>query len=128
MSTQTAPMDLHSFTYWLATGEQGSSSREIVTTLTGVPVGSNYFAGSNWPRDPSDFRRCELLLRAVPAARSHLHHMTHVAPTWAALVEAWDELVELGESEVPGMFSGSRPRWRAPKMYARMKQLQDTHP
>lgn len=111
------------FREWLESGERGSSSETIVSVLTGVPISPRL----DHPYDPADFRRCELLLRAVPAARAEFHRMSEVSKTWAGLVEAWDELVALGESEVPGIFllgrragSGS-----APLMYRRMRDILD---
>jgi len=107
------------FTMWLATGERGLSSETIVAHVTGVPV-------VRWPSeplDPADFWRCERLIRAVPLVRLALSSMRPVSPVWARLVDAWDELVELGESEAPGMFDTAEPFGRAPLMYARMRDL-----
>lgn len=118
-----APMDIHSFTMWLATGERGLSSEEIVSTLTGVRT--NISRPGIEPADPGDFRRCELLLREVPAARAHLQHMRQVSPGWEGLVDAWDELVALGEEEVPGIFTRVRRMGRAPRLYARMREIRD---
>lgn len=106
----------HLFADWYATGERGSSSEAIAYRLTsGSVIGSH-------PWDPSDFRRCEKLLRAVPIARTRLDLVATMSPIWGRLVGAWDELVALGEEEVPGVFSG-RATGSAPRMYARMKEL-----
>lgn len=119
----SAPVSIYAFTDWLAKGERGMSSESIVERLTGVPVGSR--SRYAWPHDPSDFRRCELLLRAVPQAREHFHLMADVSPTWARLVDAWDELVALGEEEAPGVFDGARGG-KAPRLFARMTELIDS--
>lgn len=117
----TAPLPIETFTMWLAQGERGISSETIVSRLTGIPL--NQFSTHNYPHDPDDFRRCELLLRAVPLARLHLPAMEDVSPQWARLVGAWDELVALMESEVPDVFTTRYPRGSAPKTYRRMRQL-----
>lgn len=51
--------------------------------------------------------------------------MSDVSPTWAALVDAWLELVALMDSELPGIFDGERPHGSAPKAYARMQEIRD---
>lgn len=102
------PMRIEQFAMWLATGERGLSSEAIVTQLTGVRP-SRYFSGWDHPWDAGDWRRCELLLRAVPETRQHLHRMK-ANPSWIAFVDAWDELVALAE-RVPEFFEG-RPNWR----------------
>ncbi|MBM4722555.1 hypothetical protein GS439_06885 [Rhodococcus hoagii] len=118
-------MDVRDFNGWLMMGERGISSNAIVIHLTGIYVGSVH--RFDYPHDPSDFRRCELLLRAVPEARRHLQKLASKGLIWEALVENWDELVALGESEVPGIFDGtSSGGGRAPKLYARMRELRET--
>lgn len=115
-------LPLSLFTRWLASGERGVSSEAIVSHLTGEPVG-RYRIGDDYPFDPSDFRRCEVLLRHVPLARLTFPAMASRSPIWAALVAEWDELVALMESESPGVFGTSDPRGSAPKTYARMKEI-----
>ena len=112
------------FVFWLASGERGISSNAMVSQITGRPVGRR-FAGGDHPYDPSDFRRCEQMLRQVPLARLYLSAMRERSPKWAALADAWDELVALLESEVPGIFAGGQ-RGKAPKTYARMRELLDS--
>ena len=63
------------------------------------------------PYDPDDFGRCLGLLEAVPELREHVPKMAEYGKVWAAYVEHWDALETLfGEN--------------APKLYARMKELQ----
>jgi hypothetical protein len=111
---------------WLASDETGLSSREMARRLAPlafgsgavrVPGESSIFRGPNYPHDPSDLGRCVSLLDAAPELREHLPSMADVCPEWAALVGAWDELEALYREELP---SG-----RAPKCYARMRQLID---
>lgn len=99
------PLPIGVFQTWLALGEHGVSSLAIVRALTGVAVGAQRAlspTGHDYPRDPADFRRCELLLRAVPQARDHLHLLGDGSPQWAALVAEWGQIRELIEKEAPG--------------------------
>ena len=53
-------------TTWLAVGERGLSSEAIALTALGErPTGFR----ASWPLDPSDLRRCLLLLEGAPEAR-----------------------------------------------------------
>lgn len=123
MSTATLPVEV--FAQWLATGERGLSSEAIVSHLTGQQVGR--WANGDYPHDVGDFRRCELLLRSVPAARIRFHGMARVNAVWAALVPAWYEIVALIESEVPDAFvSGYWRGGSAPKAYTRIRELIDS--
>lgn len=90
MSTGTLPLTL--FTHWLASGERGLSSEAIVSRLTGEKVGRPWDTGKDHPHDPSDFRRCQKLLDAVPLARLAFPAMRDVSPQWARLVDAWDDI------------------------------------
>jgi hypothetical protein len=122
--SNAALLDLSHFTSWLASGERGISSEAIVSQLTGSRVGHSW-PGNDIPFDPADFRRCELLLRAYPLARLIFPAaMRSRSGNWARLVEHWDELVELIESEVPGAFNRMPPIGsEAPKAHALMQEL-----
>lgn len=97
--TAATLLPLNLFTGWLATGERGISSEAIVAQLTGVSI--SRWGGSDYPHDPSDFRRCQLLLRQVPLAQLAFGQMRQRGEVWARLVDAWDEIHEAIESEVP---------------------------
>ena len=116
MSDPSAYGDL---TAWLLRGERGVSSNAIADTLT---HGESRRHAGDYPRDPDDFRRCELLLRAVPAMRADLHRMATQGPEWAALVEHWDEVVAMLEAELPAIFA-PRSYGRAHRTYAYMQKL-----
>jgi hypothetical protein len=101
---------------WLANGERGLSSETIFETLTGMHCKDHRWSGFNdYPHDPDDLRRCVLLLERVPEFIPRLREMRAVSPTWARLVDAWDELTALLKAEAP---SGT-----APKCYARMQEV-----
>lgn len=106
---------------WLQRGDRGVSSETIVEVLEGLPIGT--LVGRNTgrcPQDPSDFRRCVLLLRAVPSYRARLGELASVSPGWAALVEHWQELEDLLSEEIgPALVSG-----QAERTYQRMRALQ----
>ena len=109
---------------WHAFGEPGLSSKAIAEHLTGVPIAKGR---RDYPHDPGDFRRCEVLLRHIPILRLTFHEMTTASPQWAALVPRWDEIADLIESEVPGIFDGSAPFGAtAPRAYALMKEIVKT--
>ncbi|MET8648485.1 hypothetical protein [Nocardia aurea] len=116
--TDSHPMQIEQFARWLANGERGLSSEAIVTQLTGV--GFHYSRGWDHPHDAGDWRRCERLLRDVPEAREHLHLMK-AHPTWEPLVDAWDELVELGRA-APNFFEPNR-YWHIPALDSRIAEL-----
>ena len=90
---------------WLANGERGISSEAIAETITGVQC-SRWMGFSNHPVDPDDFKRCELLLRQVPALRLRLHEMEAASAQWARLIGRWQEIVTTLETEIPGVFDG----------------------
>jgi hypothetical protein len=116
-------LDFSLFIPWVNGGERGLSSEAILYRLTGILLSGPYHPGTNHPADPSDFRRCELLLRQVPLARLVFPAMRDVSPTWARFVSEWDDLVALAEEEVPGVFT-EPPRGRsAPRLYARMQDI-----
>jgi hypothetical protein len=101
--------------WWIDNGEHGTSS---ITML-------NYLSDSHYklkldylpchPCDPDDFRRCYLLLKAVPQFRSKLHRMCTVSPIWDKLVKNWGLLEQLLEEQ---MATG-----KTNSMYETMKKL-----
>jgi len=99
--------------HWLIFGERGSSSNAIVQKL----VYDRMPTGFNDPADPSDFRRCELLLRAVPSLRLEFHRMAEISPRWAGLVNRWGEILEALNHEVPD-WESPRASGAAPRAYA----------
>lgn len=108
---------------WLAHGERGLSSEAIFEHMTGLPISAPCWRGwVHTPSDGDDFKRCEKLLRHVPEFRTRLREMADVSPYWAALVERWDEIVALLESEIPGVYEGATGS--APETYRLMKDIE----
>lgn len=106
---------------WLAGGERGISSNFIFTRLTGV----NAMCGWNTerdchPHDPSDFRRCQLLLEQVPEFQHWFKDMRAASPVWARLVDAWPSIIAAMDEEAPGWRDGKTGR-KAPKAYELIK-------
>jgi hypothetical protein len=95
---------------WLAGGDTGTSSKTIWSVMTGYPVDRH-----DVPHDPADFGRCHKLLELFPAWRARLPELAARHPMWAGLVEHWDDLT--------AMYLEELPTGRAPRTYARMKEL-----
>lgn len=80
---------------WLAHGERGASSEAIFSRLTGIPVSSRHSP----PYDTGDLTRCRRLLQAVPEFKARLGEMRAVSTQWAVLVDEWDALCDLADSD-----------------------------
>jgi hypothetical protein len=106
---------------WLARGERGISSEAIFSKMTGVPVSSDRHYDWSIPLDPSDLRRCRLLLEAVPEWQSRLHEMTDVSTGWAEMVKVWPELCATLDEEVPHWRRGNGT---APCTYRMMREAE----
>lgn len=104
---------------WWKGRDRGLSSEAIALWFT-------YGDGTTaHPIDPSDFGRCERLMRAVPEVREWFPAMANVSPQWARLVEQWDDIVATAEEEVPGVFDGGRVYGSAPRAYAMIRAAVD---
>jgi hypothetical protein len=105
---------------WLAGGQRGVSSNTMVQHLTGLPALRDFHG--DHPHDPDDMTRCRRLLEEVPELQAEFPRMATYSGPWAKLVEHWQELCGLMDTE--------SPRWRegvgrAPKTYKRMRELID---
>lgn len=76
---------------WLCGGEVGLSSKAMMTHFEGLPNDDPTFH----PLDPADFRRCCLLLDAIPEYRARLDELRALSPVWDRLVDRWDEFEAL---------------------------------
>ena len=77
---------------WLANGETGISSKTIHAVLTGMVDDMVFNASPSWlkydvPHDPSDFRRCYLLLKLIPEWRERLDEVAERFPKWKPFVK-----------------------------------------
>lgn len=121
MTTDTRTLlPMSAFTNWLALGERGMSSQAIVEHLTGVRL--DRWSHGNHPYDPDDFRRCQLLLNAVPLARLMFPTMRECSPKWARLVDAWDEIHLAIQEEAPD-YLGSPGGKSAPRAHKLMQRV-----
>ena len=86
---------------WLEWGYTGISSKTMLSVLTG----KNILPESEYshPLDWADFRRCYLLVEAVPELRASIDKMAEVSSEWAIIVHDWDKLIE---TLLRGMASG----------------------
>ena len=74
---------------WRFDGERGLSSNTLAIYLVSGITSQH----PDYPMDSSDFRRCEMLLRAVPTLRPLLPSACELSLEWAAIIRDWDELV-----------------------------------
>lgn len=105
-----------SYEDWLENGDVGESSRTILFVLTGLGRPHEFRP----PSDPSDFRRCWLLLRAFPELRPQFDRVADRFPAWMSLVARWDDIERTLASEVGDIAAG---KGEAPNTLALMREL-----
>lgn len=104
---------------WLANGQTGSSSLTLCKHLFDREEVIETSAESH-PHDPSDLLRCRWFLD-MTQSHEYLAGMKRVSPEWATLVDHWEELCSLMDSETAwsqGDLSGT-----ASQTYDRMQAL-----
>lgn len=79
--------------YWMKMGEHGASSCTMFNHLNDEDLSMGPY--ESVPHDPDDFRRCHMLLEAVPQWRGKLDKLKPLSTEWAALVDNWDKLTEM---------------------------------
>lgn len=75
---------------WLASHDTGVSSESMAAIYLGARDG--HFDA---PRDAGDFGRCFRLLAAVPEVRTAFPRIQRLVPSFAGIIEQWDELADL---------------------------------
>lgn len=90
MTTLKEKMD-----WWIEKGEHGISSKTMFSVLGKFSPRMLLRNEYGHPFDPDDFRRCWLLLQAIPEFNSELSLMKDVSPSWKALVDNWNKLTDL---------------------------------
>lgn len=93
--------------WWAENGEHGTSSVTIFRTLRPENLSdfeqfSRYQQSNAHPHDPDDFRRCYLLLKAIPEWRERIGEMAKVSKVWGSLAESWNFLETLLEEQLAG--------------------------
>jgi len=79
---------------WWNFGQRGMSSEVIYNFMTGNPYTNSV------PWDPSDFKRCYGLFKAVPELKERLPEMKKVSQTWSNLIDNWDKLDVMLEEQI----------------------------
>jgi hypothetical protein len=100
--TSRLPLDVYEA--WWTGLDVGLSSAAIFAIL--CPNSRSFkweakqFAGGTTPRDPSDFKRCHILLLRFPEWKHRLFEVSaeYVDTAWPEIVDRWDELAKAGQS------------------------------
>lgn len=91
---------------WLLRGERGMSSDTMFAVLSGSEI-----KDKSYPHDPSDLRRCRLLLDQVPEFAGRVGEIASVSKEWAGLVDVWELLCTTMDAECDWRSgTGSAPR------------------
>jgi hypothetical protein len=83
--------------WWLDNGERGISSETMFQCLSGKIISND--KGCH-PHDPDDFKRCYMLLKAIPEWKDDLHKLKDLSIEWSNLVDNWDKLTEMLEEQL----------------------------
>lgn len=103
---------------WQTKGNVGVSSATMASIALGLE--SNFYGGRfDAPSDPSDLRRCMLLVEDIPEIRNQFPLISEKCKRFAPIIAEWDSLIALLKKEL------KRPDKRAPETYARMQILRN---
>ncbi len=83
--------------WWLKNGERGTSSETIFQYLSGRVIRND---NGCHPHDPDDFKRCYMLLKAIPEWKKDLYKLKELSNEWSNLVDNWDKLTEMFEEVI----------------------------
>lgn len=90
---------------WLSSDDVGSSALALFFHLTGIePPG--YSDQAAHPYDLADFRRCRLVIEALPGYEPDFQKMASVSEEWASLVSDWSLICSSMDHEVPDWRDG----------------------
>jgi hypothetical protein len=98
---------------WIVNGEVGSSSRTMWSAIKGI-----YYTWHDYPRDPSDLRRCMLLVDTCTDVRQAFDRIATMYPYWLPILARWDVLIASLREEM------KRVDGMAPNTYAMMKAIE----
>lgn len=101
---------------WQANGNVGVSSATMASIALGMDK-SFYHERFGAPSDPSDLRRCMLLVEEIPEIRDSFPLISKKVKQFAPILREWDPLIALLKLEL------KRTDKRAPKTYQWMKEL-----
>jgi hypothetical protein len=87
--------------WWLENGERGMSSETIFRHLCSEPLLPD-IPNYAHPKDPDDFRRCYMLLKAIPEWRDEIWKLSILSPVWKKIVDKWDRLCWMLEEQLGG--------------------------
>ena len=86
--------------WWLLNASRGTSSETIFSVLCEEPLLPLLPKGEySHPRDPDDFNRCYLLLKAVPQWKSKLNKLKPISSVWENIVNNWGKLTQMLEEQ-----------------------------
>ena len=109
----------HAITDWLAHGERDKPSEAIAfTALEKRAVNPHHL-----PMDPSDLRRCLLLLERMPEAAGTLEILAGEDWRWERLASIWDDLAATCIRESGGDLHQTAPGATAPETYRMMQEV-----
>lgn len=95
---------------WFLRGEVGASSKTLVHFYKGEDFRNDSPQG---PIDVSDFRRCYLLVQAIPEIKEVFPLVAERVPSFKGVIENWDAISAAYERE--------RGKGRCPKTYQLLK-------
>lgn len=101
---------------WQANGRVGVSSATMASIALGLKR-NIYGSGFDAPSDPSDLKRCMLLVEEIPEIKDFFPVIADKCKQFAPIINEWDSLISLLKKE---MNSGTG---KAPETYKRMKEL-----
>lgn len=105
---------------WMIKGDRGTSSEYLAMLTMGIEPESDVFG--NWPHDPADLVRCQRLVDRCRAVRMiAFPKAARRSPVWKALVDHWDQLLQILSTEVPNW--KQHQEGGAPRTYRRMREL-----